>query len=274
MIAWCDRLPELCIQTIKFRLRPVSRAPGTSAGGGPVAHIQRTSEAGTVKKLLNGIVDFRKNVRPEVKDTFALLALGQAPDTLFIACSDSRVAANVFASTEPGDMFVIRNVGNLIPRYQEGTQAPHFAAEAAAIQFGLANLPITDVVVCGHSECGAMGALSQGEVGDDIPAFKCWLRHGEDSLRKLEAGARLGSHLERRNQLSQLNVLEQLEHLETYPVVQDRLAAGKLRLHGWYFDIKEANVYEYEPGEERFRVIDETYAATLLKRVVAIDLDR
>jgi carbonic anhydrase len=227
-----------------------------------------------VKKLLNGIVDFRKKVRPEVKDTFALLALGQAPDTLFIACSDSRVAANVFASTEPGDMFVIRNVGNLIPRYQEGTEAPHFGAEAAAIQFGLANLPITDVVVCGHSECGAMGALSQGEIQGDVPAFKCWLRHGEDSLRKLEAGARIGSHLERRNQLSQLNVLEQLEHLETYPVVQQRLAAGKLRLHGWYFDIKEANVYEYEPGEERCRVIDETYAATLLQRVVAIDRER
>lgn len=225
-----------------------------------------------MKKLLNGIVDYRQKVRPVVKDTFALLALGQAPDTLFIACSDSRVAANVFASTEPGDMFVIRNVGNLIPRYQEGTEAPHFGAEAAAIQFGLANLPITDVVVCGHSECGAMGALSQGEISGDVPAFKCWLRHGEDSLRKLESGARVGSHLERRNQLSQLNVLEQLEHLKTYPVVQERLAAGKLRLHGWYFDIKEANVYEYEPDEERFRVIDETYAATLLKRVVAIDL--
>lgn len=119
-----------------------------------------------------------------------------------------------------------------------------------------------------------MGALSQGEIRGDVPAFRCWLRHAEDSLRKLEAGARIGSHLERRNQLSQLNVLEQLEHLQTYPVVQERLAAGKLRLHGWYFDIKEANVYEYEPAEERFRVIDETYAATLLKRVVAIDLDR
>jgi len=101
-----------------------------------------------VKKLLNGIVDFRKKVRPEVKDTFALLALGQAPDALFIACSDSRVAANVFASTEPGDMFVIRNVGNLIPPYQEGEEAPHFGAEAAAIQFALGNLPITDVIVC------------------------------------------------------------------------------------------------------------------------------
>ncbi len=219
-----------------------------------------------MKKLLNGIVDFRKKVRPEVKDTFAMLALGQAPDALFIACSDSRVAANVFASTEPGDMFVIRNVGNLIPPYSEGNDAPHFGAEAAAIQFALTNLPITDVIVCGHSECGAMGALAHGGVQDDVPAFKCWLRHGEGSLKQLETGAELGNHLDRRNQLAQLNVLEQLAHLETYPIVQQRLKAGQLRLHGWYFDIKEANVYEYEPSEKRFHLIDETYAATLLKR--------
>jgi len=219
-----------------------------------------------VKKLLNGIVDFRKKVRPELEDTFAMLALGQRPDALFIACSDSRVAANVFASTEPGDMFVIRNVGNLIPPFSEGNEAPHFGSEAAAIQFGLANLPISDLIVCGHSECGAIGALARGELPTQMPALDCWLRHGESSLRKLEAGATLGNHLERHNQLSQLNVLEQLEHLKTYPQVQEGLASGRLRLHGWYFDIKEANVYEYEPSEGRFRLIDETYAATLLKR--------
>jgi carbonic anhydrase len=223
------------------------------------------NEPGTVKKLLNGIVDFRKKVRPEVKDTFALLALGQAPDALFIACSDSRVAANVFASTEPGDMFVIRNVGNLIPPYTEGNEAPHFGAEAAAIQFALANLPITDVIVCGHSECGAMAALEHGHVQGDVPALKCWLRHGKSSLQKLETGAELGNHLDRLNQLSQLNVLEQLEHLKSYPIVQQRLTAG-LRLHGWYFDIKEANVYEYEPSEQRFHLLDEAYVATLLQR--------
>ncbi|HVW67713.1 MAG TPA: carbonic anhydrase, partial [Steroidobacteraceae bacterium] len=141
-----------------------------------------------MKRLINGIVDFRKNVRPTVKDTFALLALGQRPDALFIACSDSRVAANVFASTEPGDMFVIRNVGNLIPPYAAPSfrADPVFSSEAAAIQFGLANLPITDVIVCGHSECGAMGALARGEVHKDTPAFQCWLRHGEGSLRQLE----------------------------------------------------------------------------------------
>jgi carbonic anhydrase len=92
------------------------------------------------------------------------------------------------------------------------------------------------------------------------------LRHGHGSLDKLESGAKLGSGLERHNQLSQINVLEQLEHLKTYPLVQERLASRKLRLHGWYFDIKGADVYEYEPSEERFHLIDETYAITLLNR--------
>jgi carbonic anhydrase len=217
-----------------------------------------------VRKLLNGIVDFRKNVRPNVKDTFAELALGQRPDTLFIACSDSRVVPNLFASTEPGDLFVIRNVGNLIPSYTEDHASQ--GAEAAAIQFGLSTLPITEVIVCGHSECGAIGALSLGQTQVDAPAFNCWLHHGQGSLKQLEAGATLGNHLERHNQLSQLNVLEQLEHLKTYPIVRERLASGQLRLHGWYFDIKEANVYEYEPSEGRFHLIDEAYAQTLLNR--------
>jgi carbonic anhydrase len=219
-----------------------------------------------VKKLINGIVDFRKNVRPAVKDTFALLALGQRPDCLFIACSDSRVVPNLFASTEPGDLFVIRNVGNLIPPYSEGNAGPHFGSEAAAIQFALAALPVTEIIVCGHSDCGAMGALAHGRTPDDAPALRCWLRHGHGSLDKLESGAKLGSGLERHNQLSQINVLEQLEHLKTYPLVQERLASRKLRLHGWYFDIKGADVYEYEPSEERFHLIDETYAITLLNR--------
>ena len=217
-----------------------------------------------MKKLLNGIVDFRKNVRPKVKDTFAHLALGQRPDTLFIACSDSRVVPNLFASTEPGDLFVIRNVGNLIPPYAEDHSS--HGSEAAAIQFGLWNLPITEIIVCGHSECGAIGALSEGSKNPDAPAFNCWLRHAQGSLKQVESGATLGNHLERHNQLSQLNVLEQLEHLKTYPVVRDGLASGQLRLHGWYFDIKEANVYEYEPSEGRYHLIDEAYASILLNR--------
>src|SRR5437016_12969424 len=108
-----------------------------------------------MKKLIQGIVEFRRTAQPDYRKRFAHLALGQRPDTLFIACSDSRVVPNLFASTEPGDLFVIRNVGNLIPPFSEGESGPHFGSEAAAIQFALTQLPITEIVVCGYSECGA-----------------------------------------------------------------------------------------------------------------------
>src|ERR1700712_1293849 len=122
-----------------------------------------------MKKLLNGIVDFRKNVRPTVKETFALLALGQRPDTLFIACSDSRVVPNLFASSDPGDLFVVRNVGNLIPACGESGHSKSDESEAAAIEFALLNLPVAEIIVCGHSECGAMDKLVRGHYIPSAP---------------------------------------------------------------------------------------------------------
>lgn len=220
-----------------------------------------------MKKLVRGIVDFRKNVRPSCKDTFAQLALGQRPDTLFIACSDSRVVPNLFASSDPGDLFVIRNVGNLIPPCDAKGLSTSDESEGAAIEFALLTLPVAQIIVCGHSECGAMGALARGETQIDAPNFKSWLRNGDGALQKLEEGNPLGAHLDRHNQLSQLNVLEQIEHLKTYPIVRERLEQGRLMLHGWWFDIKEADVYEYEPSESRFHLIDEEYARVLLERV-------
>jgi carbonic anhydrase len=219
-----------------------------------------------MKKLIRGIVDFRKNVRDGYKDVFARLALGQRPDTLFIACSDSRVVPNLFASSDPGDLLVVRNVGNLIPPCARAEGAPGNDSEAAAIEFGLGSLPITDIIVCGHSECGAMIALAQGRAQIESPFLKGWLRHGDASLRRLDSAIPSDGHLELHNRLSRVNVLEQMEHLKTYPLVRERMEAGRLRLHGWWFDIKEADVYEYSAEEGGFRLIDEEFARILLQR--------
>jgi carbonic anhydrase len=219
-----------------------------------------------MKKLIRGIVDFRKNVRSGYKDVFARLALGQRPDTLFIACSDSRVVPNLFASSDPGDLFVVRNVGNLVPPCGDTGASAGADAEAAAIEFGLRALPIIDIIVCGHSECGAMMALARGRAEFESPFLKSWLRHGEGGLKRLDSAIPSDGHLERHNRLSRVNVLEQIEHLKTYPVVRERLQSGRLRLHGWWFDIKEADVYEYSAEDGRFRLIDEDYARILLDR--------
>lgn len=219
-----------------------------------------------MRKLIRGIVDFRQNMRPTCKDRFAQLALGQSPDALFIACSDSRVVPNLFASTDAGDLFVVRNVGNLIPPCGEEGRSTSDESEAAALEFALLNLPVSEIIVCGHSECGAMRALVQGSQIDQAPNLMSWLRHGKKGLKKLQDGSSIGCDLERHNQLSQLNVLAQIEHLKTYPIVQQRVSEGKLRLHGWWFDIKEANVYEYDDGDRRFNLIDEDYARLLIER--------
>jgi carbonic anhydrase len=223
---------------------------------------------GAMRKLLQGVIDFHARVRPGVKGTFARLAFGQAPDALFIACSDSRVAANVFASTEPGDMFVVRNVGNMIPPCNEAGHSVADESEAAAIEFALLNLNVQHVVVCGHSECGAIQAICAGGAGPHREHLNAWLRHGRPALARFKAGEgkRLTPAADH-NRISQLNVLQQLEHLRSYPMVQERLKAGTLKLHGWWFDIGEAEVSGYDEASGTFVPIDEVSGPELLERL-------
>ena len=221
-----------------------------------------------MRKLIRGIVEFRAKRQPTYKDVFAKLALGQRPDTLFVACSDSRVQPNLFASAEPGDMFVIRNVGNLISPCDEATASVMTdVSEAAAIEFAIEALNVRDVIICGHSECGAMCAMiDEKQLPANSPHLLKWLRHAQPSLDRLNAGEAVGKELLSHNQLSQINVLQQIEHLKTYPNVQKRMAEGKLDLHGWWFNIKEAEVYAYDQRDHKFRLVEEQYADVLLRR--------
>lgn len=217
-----------------------------------------------MKKLVQGIVEFRKNVLPSYREKFARLALGQSPDTLFIACSDSRVVPNTFASTDPGDLFVIRNVGNLIPCCDKHGHSIADESEAAAIELAILKLNVSDIIVCGHSECAAIKAILDGREKVESPNLKGWLRHGEDSLKRL---ADNDDEPNRHNRLSQLNVLQQIEHLMSYPVVKERVAAKKLRLHAWWFELSTANVYAHDEISQKFILIDEKGAAKILNRL-------
>ena len=219
-----------------------------------------------MRKLINGIVEFRQKLLPEYRDLFAHLALEQKPDTLFIACSDSRVVPNLFASTNPGDLFVIRNVGNLIPRCDENGISVSDEAEAAAIEFALGNLNVSDIIICGHSECGAMRAIQEGRANVPFPNLKSWLRHGEVTAEQLKRHKLpLNVNLAPHNILSQANVLKQLENLQTYTPVRERMEQKKLRIHGWWFDIAQASVHTYDQEKGTFCLIDEQEAARLLR---------
>lgn len=220
-----------------------------------------------MKKLLHGIVDFRNNVRPGYKETFVRLALGQAPDALFVACSDSRVAPNLFASTEPGDLFVVRNVGNIIPPCGADGLSVGDVSEAAAIEFSTLTLKVKDIIVCGHSECGAIRALLKEQGSNPAVHLRAWLHHAQSALQEFQSGVRMNATLSLPNHLSQLNVLHQLENLRTYPVIRDQIRSGKLKLHGWWFDIANAEVLAHEASEGRFVVIDEKEAERILSRI-------
>ena len=220
-----------------------------------------------MKKLLQGIVKFRCDKLPGYRETFARLALGQSPDALYIGCSDSRVAVNVFASTDPGDLFVLRNVGNIVPPYEKNTLPTADESEAVAIEFALNTLNVSNIIICGHSECGAMQALVAGRDKVETPRLQAWLRHGDAAMKLLDSAPRSMEPLARHNKLSQLNVLRQIEHLKTYPVVQERLKSGKLTLHAWWFELSRADVYAYEESAHQFVVIDEVEAARILERM-------
>lgn len=223
-----------------------------------------------MKKLLRGIVEFREKVRPGVRETFARLALGQSPDALLIACSDSRVVPNLFASTEPGDLFVIRNPANIISPCGEDGRSVSDESEAAAIEFSTLALNVQDIIVCGHSECGAMRMLWENQKNVLAPHLHAWLRHAEGALRQVREGAvPPGGKLAPHNHLSQVNVLRQMDHLRTYPIVRERLLAGRLRLHAWWFDIAEAEVLSYDDRARKFVVIDEAEAERIIARLDA-----
>ncbi len=222
-----------------------------------------------MKKLLQGIINFRKNTRPEYRQAFAALALGQSPDALLIACSDSRVVPNLFASTEPGDLFVVRNVGNIVAPCTEDHGSPE-KSEGAAIEFSTLTLNVQDIIVCGHSECGAMRALLDEKALEQHPHLAEWLVHAKGALQDVQNGVRLNADLSLQNQLSQLNVLRQIQHLKTFPSVRKRLEQGNLKLHAWWFDISAAEVQVYESKRERFSPLDEDFVRRILDQGLSL----
>lgn len=214
-----------------------------------------------MKNLIQGIVDFRKNLTEEHRKLFAKLALGQKPDALFIACSDSRVVPNLFASTNPGDVFVLRNIGNLVPPISSQEKD---TSAVAALEFSIFSLNVSDIIVCGHSECGAMQALAHSSDMCHCGHLSSWLQYGKEALEKVRSGHTIDSSLSEVNQISQMNVLQQMQHITSYPFVQERIRAKKLRMHGWWFDIARAEVHYYCSRERRFVVIDEQEAKLIL----------
>jgi carbonic anhydrase len=220
-----------------------------------------------MRKLIMGIVDFRDRLLPQYAARFQDLAQGQTPDTLFITCSDSRVVPDLLVSTDPGDLFVMRNVGNLVPPATAEGISTGDLSEASAIEYATLVLKVSNLVVCGHSECGAMKAALAGKPMPETPNLAKWLHHATSALFRLDHEGPLDQRLNRHDQLSQLNVLVQLEHLASYPIVRQRMADGTLQLSGWWFEIARGEMWAYDRERRAFEIIARDTAERLLNRL-------
>ncbi len=227
-----------------------------------------------MRKLIMGIVEFREQMLPQYAEQFRKLSLGQEPDTLFITCSDSRVVPDLLVSTDPGDLFVMRNVGNMVPPATVEGSSTGDLSEASAIEYSVQVLKVENIVVCGHSECGAMKAALSMKTAltnsplADTPNLSKWLHHCTSAVFRLDQEGPLNRTLSVHDQLSQLNVLVQLEHLMSYPMVQQRVRAGDLQLSGWWFDIASGEMFAYERETRAFERIDRREAERLIARLM------
>lgn len=207
-----------------------------------------------------GVIRFQNEVYPQKKELFEKLSKGQAPEALFITCSDSRIETAMITQTDPGELFICRNAGNIVPPH-----VTHGGGMTASIEFAVAALDVPHIVICGHTECGAMkGAINPDEL-DSLPHVKEWLsfaRAAVDIVRELAPHA--GEEEQMRLLLEQ-NVILQLQHLKTHPSVAARLAKGNLKLHGWIYDIKTGDVHAYDEQQQAFIPVDQRYAEEVAK---------
>lgn len=200
-----------------------------------------------MQKLIEGLHHFQTAVFGTQQALFERLAQGQSPETLFITCSDSRINPNLLTQTEPGELFILRNAGNLVPPYGA---AP--GGEAATIEFAVAGLHVKDIILCGHSHCGAMKGLLDPPPRQDFPALTQWLAHAELTRRVVRDAYPDRDGADLLNVTIQENVLAQMENLRTHPVVASGLARGALKLHGWVYKIETGEVFAYQPASGQF----------------------
>ena len=205
-----------------------------------------------MQKLIQGIHKFQTETFRPLQGLFEQLSHGQSPETLFITCSDSRIDPNLLTQSRPGELFILRNAGNIVPSHSAAG-----GGEAATIEFAVAALGVKDVIICGHSHCGAMEGLLQPELVSGLPALSSWLEHADTTRRIIRENY---THLDGDRLVTatvEENVLVQLENLRTLPAVASRLVKGDLRLHGWVYKLETGEVFAFEPETGQFVALAE-----------------
>ena len=199
-----------------------------------------------MQDIIEGVLKFQREAFPERSGLFKELSIAQQPKALFIACSDSRVVPELLTQQEPGDLFVIRNAGNIVPAY-----GPQPGGVSATVEYAVSVLGVTDIIICGHSDCGAMTAISSGADMGNLPAVASWLAHA-DAAKAVNAARTHGSAAERLDGMVRSNVLAQLTNIRTHPSVSLALDQNCVNLHGWVYDIETGSIDTFDGATGNF----------------------
>ena len=219
-----------------------------------------------MQRLVEGVQRFQANVFSAQRHLFEKLAEGQNPLALFITCSDSRINPNVITQTEAGELFILRNAGNIVPPYGASR-----GGEEGSIEYAVSILGVEDIIVCGHSHCGAMSALLHPAKVAPYPAIRNWLEHAETTRRIIEENYQhLTGQQARQTAAVEENVLVQLDNLKTHPAVAAALAREQLNLHGWVYEFETGKVFAFDTPAGQFMPIENL---TSVKRAHPREID-
>ncbi len=197
--------------------------------------------------LVNGVRKFQDEVFESQRELFTALGQGQHPETLFITCSDSRISEQMVTQSKPGDLFVIRNAGNIVPTYENA-----MGGVGGTIEYAVKVVGVSHIVVCGHSHCGAMKGLLHPETLDDLPHVANWLKNAAETRRIVDEKYGDSDDVERVRLTGEENVREQLKNLRTYPWIVQAIEDKKLELHGWMYTFEKGQVEVYDPAQDKF----------------------
>ena len=208
-----------------------------------------------MKKLLNGTVKFRETSYEKNKELFEKLDTGQDPHTLFIGCSDSRVVPGLITKTMPGELFVIRNIANIVPKYRV---AEEYVSTTAAIEYAVNALEVENIVICGHSNCGGCNALhADPEKLEKLPNVAHWIEQIQDVKNEVNFKHPNADPAKREWITEQINIVQQMQNLLSYPFIKERYEAGKINIFGWYYIIGTGEVYNFNKETSEFELITE-----------------
>jgi carbonic anhydrase len=207
-----------------------------------------------MKKLIEGAVAFRRNDFEKYEQLFVELGKAQKPHTLFIGCSDSRLVPEMITTTRPGELFMIRNIANMVPPYQHTGE---YLATLSAIEFAIQELKVENIIVCGHSNCGGCAALYLPDSYlEKLPHTRKWLELALPVKKKVLDLLPDGNHASREWLTEQMNVVEQISHLLSYPYIAEKYSNGTLSISGWYYIIETGEIYSYNADKGFFELIN------------------